>query len=145
MYGKSNKEIAKEVIEFVEERSDGKIPIEILGVKTSIEFYGYYCDYDWVVFCWLFGKMIDLPKGFPMYCKDLKQLQDEHFIINKEVVDYIDACKDTKDYPTLEKLKYIFNYEDIKKHSKYPKQINEHSALDDARWNYQLYKFLENV
>jgi hypothetical protein len=40
------------------------------------EFWGYYCDYDWVVFCWLFGSMIDLPKGWPMYCRDLKQLCD---------------------------------------------------------------------
>ena len=38
------------------------------------QFWGYYADYDWVAFCQLFGKMIDLPKGFPMYCLDLKQL-----------------------------------------------------------------------
>ncbi len=44
---------------------------------TEIEFWGYYADYDWVIFCWIFGKMIDLPKEFPMYCKDLKQLLDE--------------------------------------------------------------------
>jgi len=43
----------------------------------SPEFWGYFADYDWVNFCWIFGKMIDLPKGFPMYCKDLKQLLDE--------------------------------------------------------------------
>lgn len=41
------------------------------------EFWGYYADYDWVVFCWLFGAMIDLPRYYPMYCKDLKQLLDE--------------------------------------------------------------------
>lgn len=41
------------------------------------EFWGYYADYDWVVFCWLFGAMIDLPKGWPMYCRDLKQLCDD--------------------------------------------------------------------
>ena len=41
------------------------------------EFWGYYADYDWVVFCWLFGSMIDLPKGWPMYCLDLKQLCDD--------------------------------------------------------------------
>lgn len=29
-----------------------------------------------VVFCWLFGSMIDLPKGWPMYCRDVKQLCD---------------------------------------------------------------------
>jgi hypothetical protein len=41
------------------------------------EFWGYYADYDWVVFCWLFGRMIDLPKGYPMYCRDLKQWADD--------------------------------------------------------------------
>lgn len=40
------------------------------------EFWAYYADYDWVVFCWLFGAMIDLPDGFPMYCRDIKQLAD---------------------------------------------------------------------
>jgi hypothetical protein len=40
------------------------------------EFWAYYADYDWVVLCQLFGRMIDLPKGWPMYCRDLKQLAD---------------------------------------------------------------------
>ncbi len=38
------------------------------------EFWGYYADYDWVVFAQMFGTMMDLPKGFPMYCNDIKQL-----------------------------------------------------------------------
>ena len=38
------------------------------------EFWAYYCAYDWVVLCQLFGKMIDLPKGWPMFCMDVKQL-----------------------------------------------------------------------
>ena len=46
-------------------------------------FYGYYADYDWVIFCWIFGKMIDLPEGFPMYCNDIKQLMTEHGITTK--------------------------------------------------------------
>jgi hypothetical protein len=37
-------------------------------------FWGYYADYDWVALCQLFGRMIDLPKGWPMYCCDLKQM-----------------------------------------------------------------------
>jgi len=37
------------------------------------EFYVYYGDYDWVVFCQIFGTMTNLPKGFPMYCRDLMQ------------------------------------------------------------------------
>lgn len=37
------------------------------------EFWGYYCAYDWVVFCQLFGAMVALPKGYPMFCRDLIQ------------------------------------------------------------------------
>jgi hypothetical protein len=46
------------------------------------EFWAYYSDYDWVVFCWLFGAMIDLPKNFPMYCRDLKQEIDRLGIVD---------------------------------------------------------------
>lgn len=42
------------------------------------EFWAYYADYDWIVICQLFGRMIDLPYGWPMYCRDLKQYADEH-------------------------------------------------------------------
>ena len=36
-------------------------------------FWGYFADYDWVLFCWLFGSMVELPDGWPMFCLDLKQ------------------------------------------------------------------------
>lgn len=54
----SRKEIAQKILEFA-------------GDKP--EFWAYYADYDWVVLCQLFGRMIDLPKHFPMFCMDLKQ------------------------------------------------------------------------
>lgn len=38
------------------------------------EFWAYYADYDWVVLCQLYGRMIDLPKGWPKMCRDLAQL-----------------------------------------------------------------------
>lgn len=38
------------------------------------EFWAYYADYDWVALCQLFGTMVQLPKGFPQFCMDLKQL-----------------------------------------------------------------------
>lgn len=38
------------------------------------EFWGYYADYDWVVLCQLYGTMMDLPKGWPMFCLDIKQM-----------------------------------------------------------------------
>lgn len=46
------------------------------GKGALVLFWGYYADYDWVVFCQLFGTMMDLPKGWPMYCRDLKQWSD---------------------------------------------------------------------
>ena len=67
-HGKSKEQIAGEIIKFT-----SKSPFQIIPK----EFYAYYADYDWVVFCWLFGRMIDLPKGFPKYCRDLKQMLDE--------------------------------------------------------------------
>lgn len=50
---------------------------QFVGSHEKPQFWGYYCDYDWVVFCWLFGSMIELPKGWPMYCRDLKQWCDQ--------------------------------------------------------------------
>jgi hypothetical protein len=42
-------------------------------VDYKAEFWGYYADYDWVVFCQLWKRMVDLPRHFPKHCMDLKQ------------------------------------------------------------------------
>jgi hypothetical protein len=47
--------------------------IDFVG-KHHPEIWGYFSDYDWVVFCQIFGRMIDLPENFPKYCLDLKQM-----------------------------------------------------------------------
>lgn len=71
------------------------------------EIWAYYADYDWVAFCQLFGRMIDLPKGLPMWCRDIKQL--------------------------------AWSLGD----PKLPEQgAGEHDALEDARWNLRVYRFL---
>jgi hypothetical protein len=44
---------------------------------SYVQFYSYFGSYDWVAFCWLFGKMINLPKHLPRYCRDLKQILDD--------------------------------------------------------------------
>lgn len=49
--------------------------ITFMGEKPEI--WAYYADYDWVALCQLFGTMMDLPKGWPMYCRDVKQLCDQ--------------------------------------------------------------------
>ena len=37
------------------------------------EWWAYYSAYDWVLLCQLYGSMIYLPIGWPMFCMDLKQ------------------------------------------------------------------------
>lgn len=39
----------------------------------EIEFWGAWSAYDWVVFCRIFGSMVNLPPGYPYYCNDLIQ------------------------------------------------------------------------
>jgi hypothetical protein len=120
-YGKTNKEIAEEIKDFC------KVPNE----QKNIQFYAYYADYDWVVFCWIFGKMIDLPTGFPMYCRDLKQNLDE-------LAEHLNT-EGSRFTPKqwVEMVK--------ENHPDYPKQTNEHNALDDAKWNKALHNFLDNI
>ena len=140
-YGKSNKQIAEEVYNFCSNDYhkgnnldyDQRIQYSLYD-KFKPQFYGYYSEYDWVVFCWLFGKMIDLPKSFPMYCIDLKQTLDEK------------AWKTYCNNGTLDSEKDINKrIEFLKTKSNYPKQTNEHNALADAKWNFELYKFLNKL
>lgn len=118
-HGKSRKEIATGIKKFCID--DNKYPL------SDPIFYGYYADYDWVVFCWIFGKMIDLPKGFPMYCIDLKQTLDEK----------------AKQIPVAYNVYY--GLKSIQLSHDYPKQSNEHNALSDARWNKQLHEFMDKL
>lgn len=88
---------------------NGTLRANVQEVDENIEFYAYYADYDWVIFCRLFGRMIDLPEGFPMWCIDLKQMMWER---------------------GLDK-----NW----KQSVCPDPEGEHNALVDAEWNKKLF------
>jgi len=138
---KSNKQIAAEIFNFINpdlgfhvsgySNSDFRDPNSLMNQHfdkhnvtcindhyyANPKFVGYYCDYDWVLFCSLFGTMMDLPPGFPMYCIDLKQKFDEE---------------------------QSFETSDLKKLDNYPKQIeDEHNALADAKWICELDKFFQ--
>lgn len=146
--GKSNKQIAKEICLFIDARYvDKNNPdkgymypsgTSIKEVKTTnVKFHAYYADYDWVVFCWLFGKMIDLPKGFPMYCFDLKQLED--VVYEEKKASYYGNSK-------TEAIKHTGHFiNKMSNHPDYPKQKNEHNALDDAKFCKNLHAFLKSV
>jgi len=161
--GKSNAQIAEEVKEFTLLDTNLRGEREILKVDGDFiyydndpvigglppvrqiskdvippEFYAYFADYDWVVFCWLFGKMIDLPKGFPKYCRDLKQMFDEIQERTPNVQRI--GWGEIKERGLKNKDAFI-----IKNMSSYPQQSNEHNALADARWNKELHKFIEKL
>ena len=142
-YGKTKKQITKEILEFINE----DIKVVIKETNTSFkgesniiyeskpEFYAYYADYDWVVFAQLFGTMMDLPKGFPMYCKDLKQ----------EIDRKVDNKRNSTDRSKVNVASFDVYLKGLKNDSNYPKQNNEHNALADAKWNKKLHKFLNTI
>ncbi|MBP9793297.1 MAG: 3'-5' exoribonuclease [Flavobacterium sp.] len=120
--GKTNEHISEDVKRFV--FPTAQLSVEDWHKKYDNPlFYAYYADYDWVAFCWLFGKMMDLPKGFPMYCKDLKQEVDYH--LYKDVSGTYDGNS-------------------LKNHPNYPRQENEHLAIEDARWNKRFHEYLKS-
>jgi len=153
-YGKTNTQIAAEIKEFIYKQEDVLYNHErcsIEDVGSDINLYGYYSAYDHVVLCWLFGKMINLPKGFPMYTIDLKQMLDEITLdLPKELIRKLQCsiCShNSLAYleNTGEAFKLEFRLKSIKKHVDYPKQENEHSAIHDARFNRNLHEFLKSL
>jgi len=42
----------------------------------SPKLWGWYSDFDHVALAWLFGRMIDLPRGIPMRTSDVQQEAD---------------------------------------------------------------------
>lgn len=79
------------------------------------EIWGWYADYDWVIFCWtIAGPMVSLPPKFPRYCRDLKQFNDDLGLSKEEIA-----------LP--------------------PSPENEHNALADARWNKLVFDRLVEV
>ena len=155
-YGKTNVEIADNIKDFVsyKERFVTKDTLIVEGMTSEARqtyegrlqilknnnklptFYVYYADYDWVAFCWLFGNMIDLPNRFPMYCNDLKQTLDEIDLTKLQIV-----TKATQ----IQKGNIIMDLNNIKNHPNYPIQTNKHNALSDAKFNFELYKFLKKI
>lgn len=145
IHGKPNSIIANDICAFIYGDDCGGSGMSAIEMASKYEinnksknpvFYGYYCDYDWVVFCWLFGTMNKLPKGFPMYCRDLKQIID-----NKAqfIIDYYKTFE-FEEMPSFEKA-----LEFIKENKKYPEQVNSHNALSDANWNKSLFNYLKSL
>lgn len=63
---RTKREIADKICEFMAPDVYGKP-----------ELWGYYNSYDFVAFCSVFGRMIDLPRDMPRYANELRQLSDQ--------------------------------------------------------------------
>lgn len=77
------------------------------------EIWADFASYDWVALCQLYGPMIYLPSGLPMFCMDLQQYLRHAGIRRSEL----------------------------------PRQdpATEHSALDDARWLHNAWRFANGL
>lgn len=51
--------------------------LRFVGENTNPQFWGDFAAYDWVALCQIFGTMMDLPKGWPMFCRDIQQAKYE--------------------------------------------------------------------
>lgn len=143
-YGKSNKQISKEIFSFVNpdlgfpvegynnsELKEGGRLYEHFNVHDVVvikgcyyarpKFYGYYSSYDWVVFCWLFGVMMELPEGFPYLPIDLVQKSKLLQLFN------------SNNYPYEQSTNFPLQ-----------KEGTLHNALEDARWCREFDKFLDS-
>jgi len=69
--------------------------LAFVGEDTP-EFWAYYADYDHVALCQLFGTMMDLPKHFPMFTRDIRQLMDKSDVDLPEQKDVHHALADAR-------------------------------------------------
>lgn len=46
---------------------------DFIAATPAPELWAWYSAYDHVAYAQLFGRMVDLPRGFPMHTNDLKQ------------------------------------------------------------------------
>jgi len=86
---RSRAQIRDDLLEFFRGPVRQGLKLVLAGVEgekpTKPQIWGYFADYDWVLFCQIFGRMIDLPKLLPMYCLDLKQEMAVHGITREEL------------------------------------------------------------
>lgn len=78
---RTKQQIAQEVKSFIESNTTTLKP----------EIWAYYAGYDWVAFCQLFGRMVDLPPGFPMFCLDVQQEAHRYGILSRDLPEQSDA------------------------------------------------------
>lgn len=85
---------------------------DFIEATPEPELWAWYGAYDHVMYAQLFGRMIDLPTGFPMWTNDLRQEAHRLGLGEEEIIPAV------------------------------PHGAGEHNALADARWNLRLDRWL---
>jgi hypothetical protein len=68
---RSRASLAQEIKRFVATKP-------IWGERAEMpEFWADYASYDWIALCQIFGTMMELPEGWPMFVRDVQQTRDE--------------------------------------------------------------------
>ena len=75
---------------------------EFLLFDKKPKLWGWYSAYDHVVLCQLWGKMIDLPTGIPMFTHDLRSMMTtkEAMLLPKQPSGVHDALADARHLKT---------------------------------------------
>lgn len=100
--------------------------------KNIPDFWADYAAYDWIAFCqiWGKGKMIDLPRGFPMYCNDIQQLKADREARQSGFIGWIGW------------FLIVVLIPPFLRHQEPPARTGtEHHALDDARHVKKLWEY----
>ncbi len=88
---------------------------KLIGNDREPEFWAYNGAYDWVLFAWLFKSILNFPRSWPKRHYELQELMVQ---------------ADTQGY-TLNNI---------------PVQKGQHhNALEDAKWNRELFQYLHNL
>jgi len=156
--GKSNAQIAKEIVAFVNpglNYPESAHAVSEVGKGENLydhfekhdvavinghyvarpQFYADYADYDWVLFCSLFGTMMDLPAGFPMFCNDIQQMFND--TVRMEMRHNRVPMSRFDEYSKL-----------FKERPEYPKEENCHLSEYDVRYckdQYDYFTLTQNV
>ncbi len=104
---------------------------DMQGTDKTMEFWGYFADYDWVLFSQIFGRMIDLQsviKQLPMLCMDIKQ-EMKRLRVSRDELDFF--------------MEDWLNNTDA--HVYKGDTIGPHHCLYDARWNKEAHEVLERL
>lgn len=70
--------------------------LDFLTVDGKPDLWAWYGAYDHVVLCQIWGRMIDLPKGIPMFTRDLRNFTDRWTKLPKQDKGLHNALEDAR-------------------------------------------------